>query len=82
MGHAPDISDLSGDLASFRPTFVLAVPRVFEKVYNSAEAKAAAGGRARARLFAAAAATADDSYLARHAQFLGRFSDSVASWRR
>jgi long-chain acyl-CoA synthetase len=33
------------DFASFRPTFILAVPRVFEKVYNSAEQKAAIGGK-------------------------------------
>ena len=33
------------DLASFKPTFVLAVPRIFEKVYNGAEAKAEAAGK-------------------------------------
>ncbi|WP_426592239.1 AMP-dependent synthetase/ligase [Cellulomonas sp. McL0617] len=45
LGHTPDTSTLIEDLGSFRPTFILAVPRVFEKVYNSAEQKAAAGGR-------------------------------------
>lgn len=35
IGHAPDVTALLADLASFRPTFFLAVPRVFEKVYNS-----------------------------------------------
>ena len=45
MGHAPDIKTLLDDFASFKPTFVLAVPRVFEKIFNSAEAKAAAGGK-------------------------------------
>ncbi len=45
LGHTPDTSTLIEDLASFRPTFILAVPRVFEKVYNSAEQKAAAGGK-------------------------------------
>jgi len=45
LGHTPDIKDLVGDLGRFRPTFVLAVPRVFEKVYNTAKATAEAGGR-------------------------------------
>jgi long-chain acyl-CoA synthetase len=48
----PDTKNLLGDLAAFRPTFLLAVPRVFEKVYNGAEAKAIAGGRG--RIFTAA----------------------------
>jgi long-chain acyl-CoA synthetase len=45
IGHTPDIKNLVADLGVFRPTFVLAVPRVFEKVYNQAEAKAEAGGK-------------------------------------
>ncbi|MEN0130058.1 MAG: AMP-dependent synthetase/ligase [Brevundimonas sp.] len=45
LGHSPDTTTLLDDLASFKPTFILAVPRVFEKVYNSAEQKAAAGGK-------------------------------------
>jgi len=45
LGHAPVPGSLTDDLAAFRPTFVLAVPRVFEKVYNGAEQKAAAAGR-------------------------------------
>jgi len=40
LGHCGDINALVPALGSFRPTFVLAVPRVFEKVYNSAEQKA------------------------------------------
>jgi len=40
LGHCGDLAALVPALASFRPTFVLAVPRVFEKVYNSAEQKA------------------------------------------
>jgi long-chain acyl-CoA synthetase len=40
LGHSPDIADLLPDLASFQPVFVLAVPRVFEKVYAGAEQKA------------------------------------------
>jgi len=45
LGHTPDTKTLVEDLGSFRPTFILSVPRVFEKVYNSAEQKAAAGGK-------------------------------------
>ncbi|HVT66535.1 MAG TPA: AMP-binding protein, partial [Trebonia sp.] len=45
LGHCSDSSDLLPDLASFQPTFVLAVPRVFEKVYNGAEQRAAGEGR-------------------------------------
>lgn len=46
LGHTPDTKTLLADLASFKPTFILSVPRVFEKVYNGAEQKAAAGGKA------------------------------------
>jgi long-chain acyl-CoA synthetase len=45
VGHQADTSKLLPALGSFRPTFLLAVPRVFEKVYNSAEQKAEAGGK-------------------------------------
>jgi len=40
LGHCPDAGELLPALASFRPTFILAVPRVFEKVYNGAEQRA------------------------------------------
>jgi long-chain acyl-CoA synthetase len=56
LGHTPDLTDLVGDLGSFQPTFLLAVPRVFEKVYNGAEQKAAADGKG--RIFHIAADTA------------------------
>ncbi len=56
LGHSGDIKQLLGDLASFRPSFLLAVPRVFEKIYNSAEQKAEAGGRG--KIFRRAAETA------------------------
>lgn len=39
MGHAPDVKHLVDDLATFSPTFVVAVPRVFEKIYNAADAR-------------------------------------------
>jgi long-chain acyl-CoA synthetase len=45
VGHQADTKQLLPSLGSFKPTFLLAVPRVFEKVYNSAEQKAEAGGR-------------------------------------
>lgn len=48
VGHQADTSQLVPALGSFQPTFLLAVPRVFEKVYNSAEQKAEASGRGRA----------------------------------
>ncbi|HJX77234.1 AMP-dependent synthetase/ligase [Glutamicibacter sp.] len=45
VGHTPDVKNLLPDLQSFQPTFILAVPRVFEKVYNSAMLKAEDGGK-------------------------------------
>jgi long-chain acyl-CoA synthetase len=45
VGHQADTRQLLPALASFKPTFLLAVPRVFEKVYNSSEQKAESGGR-------------------------------------
>jgi long-chain acyl-CoA synthetase len=56
LGHCEDMGNLLPELASFQPTFVLAVPRVFEKVYNGAESKAMADGRG--KIFARATATA------------------------
>ncbi|GAB7004251.1 AMP-dependent synthetase/ligase [Nocardioides sp. AN3] len=44
LGHSPDIKNLLDDLGEFKPTFILAVPRVFEKVFNTASQKAAADG--------------------------------------
>ncbi|WP_299034946.1 long-chain fatty acid--CoA ligase [uncultured Pseudokineococcus sp.] len=57
MGHTTDPKHLAEDLASFQPTFVLSVPRVFEKIYNGAEAKADAAGRG--DLFRRAASVAE-----------------------
>lgn len=56
VGHQPDTKLLLPALGSFKPTFLLAVPRVFEKVYNSSEQKAEAGGKG--KIFRAAAAVA------------------------
>jgi long-chain acyl-CoA synthetase len=45
VAHTPDIKNLLADLQSYEPTFILAVPRVFEKVYNSALTRAEDGGK-------------------------------------
>ena len=55
LGHVPDVRNLLNDLGSFRPTAVLAVPRVFEKIYNAADAKATG---AKQKVFRLAAKTA------------------------
>lgn len=47
MGHSSDIKHLLDDFAEFRPTFILAVPRVFEKVFNTASQHAVADGKGR-----------------------------------
>lgn len=56
VGHQADTTQLLASLGTFRPTFLLAVPRVFEKVYNSAEQTAEAGGKG--KIFRAAALVA------------------------
>jgi long-chain acyl-CoA synthetase len=45
LAHCGDITRLPADLASFKPTFVLAVPRIFEKIYNGAESRAESAGK-------------------------------------
>jgi long-chain acyl-CoA synthetase len=45
VGHQPDTKSVAAGMQSFKPNFLLAVPRVFEKVYNSAEQKSEAGGK-------------------------------------
>ncbi|MCC3277206.1 AMP-dependent synthetase/ligase [Arthrobacter sp. zg-Y20] len=56
VGHSRSASDLMSDLKTFSPTFLLAVPRIFEKIYTGAQASAEAAGKGKA--FAAASATA------------------------
>ncbi len=56
VGHQADTSQLLPALGSFKPTFLLAVPRVFEKVYNSSEQKAESAGKG--KIFRAAAKVA------------------------
>jgi long-chain acyl-CoA synthetase len=57
LAHCSDpVGRLQPDLASFKPTFVLAVPRIFEKIFNGAEARADAAGKG--KIFRKAAAVA------------------------
>ncbi|WP_068324752.1 AMP-dependent synthetase/ligase [Janibacter terrae] len=53
MGHSADIANILEDFQSFRPTFILAVPRVFEKIFNKANETATADGKG--KIFARAA---------------------------
>ncbi len=45
LGHTADIKNLIADFAGYQPSFVLSVPRVFEKVYNTAKQRAHADGK-------------------------------------
>ena len=56
LGHWADVKTLTDNLAAFRPTFILSVPYVLEKVYNGARQKAHKDGKG--KIFDAAAATA------------------------
>jgi long-chain acyl-CoA synthetase len=56
VGHTSDVKNLMTDLGDFKPTFLLSVPRVFEKIYNSSEQKSASAGKG--RIFSLAADTA------------------------
>jgi long-chain acyl-CoA synthetase len=58
LGHSPDVTNLLPDLAEFRPTFLLAVPRVFEKIFNGSRQKAIEGGKGPIFVRAAAVAIA------------------------
>ncbi|MEV4354449.1 AMP-dependent synthetase/ligase [Nonomuraea sp. NPDC049625] len=52
IAHTPNMKNVAPDLQDFKPTFLLGVPRVFEKVYNGAEQKAISGGKG--KIFASA----------------------------
>jgi long-chain acyl-CoA synthetase len=56
LGHTGEIQNLTHDLAAFQPTFILGVPRVLEKLFNTASQRAAADGRG--KIFDMAADTA------------------------
>lgn len=58
LAHTPDTKNLLRDLESFRPSYLLAVPRVLEKIYNSAEQTAASGVKLRTFRWAAKVAIA------------------------
>jgi long-chain acyl-CoA synthetase len=64
IGHTSDLRHLAGELASFRPTIVLGVPRVFETLYHTAARKAARQGQERIFRAAEAAAIAYSEALA------------------
>ncbi|SCG47680.1 AMP-dependent synthetase/ligase [Micromonospora coxensis] len=76
MAHCPDTKNLVAELQEFRPTFVLSVPRVFEKVYNGARQKAESEGKGKifdkaervAIAYSEALETADGPGLALRAQ--------------
>ena len=69
LGHTGDVKNLVEDLGSFQPTFVLAVPRVFEKVYNTAKQKAHSQGRG--KVFEAAENTAVEYSKAKDGKGVG-----------
>lgn len=69
VAHTGSTKTLLDDLGSFRPTWLLAVPRVFEKVYDGASAKAHAEGKG--KIFDAAKATAIEYSKALQAQDSG-----------
>jgi long-chain acyl-CoA synthetase len=56
LGHTADVKNLVADLGEFKPTFILSVPRVFEKVFNSASQRAHSEGKG--KIFDDAAETA------------------------
>ncbi|MEV7970937.1 long-chain fatty acid--CoA ligase [Sphaerisporangium sp. NPDC088356] len=58
LAHTPNMKNVAPDLQAFKPTFLLGVPRVFEKVYNAAEQKASAGGGLKSKIFHRAVDTA------------------------
>lgn len=63
VGHQADTSQLLPALGSFKPSFLLAVPRVFEKVYNASEQKAEGGGKGKIFRNAALVAVAHSKAL-------------------
>lgn len=58
IGHCPNPAALLKDLGSFKPSFLLAVPRVFEKVFNGSAAKAHEASPVKGKIFDRAAAVA------------------------
>lgn len=58
LGLSSNLKTILADFKAFKPTFILAVPRIFEKIYNAASQKAGAGFKG--RVFADATQTAYD----------------------
>lgn len=58
LGLSGNLKTILADFKAFKPTFILAVPRIFEKIYNAASQKAGAGFKG--RVFADATQTAYD----------------------
>jgi long-chain acyl-CoA synthetase len=80
LGHWPDTGTLADGLAAFRPTFLLAVPRVFEKVYNIARQQASANPAA-AAAFAIATRTAIEwSTAGDRARWALRLRHALCDW--
>ncbi|TQS24949.1 long-chain fatty acid--CoA ligase [Microbispora sp. KK1-11] len=82
LAHSADRARLTEDLAALKPSFLLAVPRVFERVYNGAQQRARAGGKG--RIFAWADRTAvaysqalDDGRPSRRLRLAHRLSDRL-----
>jgi long-chain acyl-CoA synthetase len=67
LGHCSDARNVVAELGSFKPTFILSVPRVFEKVYNAANLKAHSASESKGRIFDMAADAAIEWSKAREA---------------
>lgn len=76
VGHSSSAAALVDDMRTFRPTFLLAVPRIFEKIYAGAQEKATAAGKG--RLFESAASTAIAYSAARDSAARGGTGPSLA----
>ena len=78
VGHQGDVKNLSTAMATFKPNFLLAVPRVFEKVYNTAEQKAEANGKG--EIFRKAAQVAVDYSMAMDTKAGPNFALKLKFW--
>ncbi|MDR1861641.1 MAG: AMP-dependent synthetase/ligase [Candidatus Ancillula sp.] len=70
LGISNDIKTLLTDLSAFKPTYILGVPRIFEKVYNATSQKAGTG--VAGRIFSRAAKTAVDASKSANSKFRGQ----------
>ena len=67
LGFSPNIKNLLPDIQAFKPSVLLVVPRVLEKVYNAASTKA--GGGIKGKMFAWSAKQARTYALAQERTF-------------